>query len=79
MNRSFDELAAALRERLAIIADEASRKDEARHMQRLQAISERIDELQRQLPADADARLKHFLQQRSYGKALAHLAGEAAQ
>jgi hypothetical protein len=60
----------ALRERLGIIHDEESRRDEAKHIDRLRAISERIDKLQAALPQPVDPRLVHYLQRRSYEKAL---------
>ncbi len=69
------DLATALRERLAIIADEESRRDVERHTQRLQQISERIEMLEQQLPAQVDPQLRHFLQRRSYSKALELLEG----
>ena len=69
------DLATALRERLAIIADEESRRDVERHSQRLQQISERIEMLEQQLPPQVDPQLRHFLQRRSYSKALELLEG----
>jgi hypothetical protein len=60
----------ALRERLAIIHDEESRRDEVKHIDRLRAISEKIDKLQVALPQPVDTRLAHYLQRRSYDKAL---------
>ena len=60
----------ALRERLAIIHDEESRRDESKHIDRLRAISEKIDKLQTALPQPIDPRLAHYLQRRSYDKAL---------
>ena len=63
----------ALRERLAIIHDEESRRDEAKHIDRLRAISEKIDKLQAALPQPIDPRLAHYLQRRSYDKALEFL------
>jgi len=60
----------ALRERLAIIHDEESRRDEVKHIDRLCAISEKIDKLQAALPQPVDTRLAHYLQCRSYDKAL---------
>ena len=69
------ELAAVLRERLALIADEASRRDVASHMGRLQEVSARIDALRAQLPKTTDPQLLHYLQRASYDKALAHLEG----
>lgn len=64
------ELAAALRERLRIIRDETSRRDPDQHLARLRAISEKIDALARSLPPPVDPRLAHFLERRSYDKAL---------
>jgi hypothetical protein len=64
------DLAAALRERLAIVGDEESRRDPERHMERLRVVSERIEALERRLPARIDPQLRHFLQRRSYSKAL---------
>jgi hypothetical protein len=63
----------ALRERLAIIHDEESRTDEAKHIARLRAVSEKIDKLQAALPQPVDPRLAHYLQRRSYDKALEYL------
>jgi hypothetical protein len=60
----------ALRERLAIIHDEESRRDEVKHIDRLRAISEKIDKLHAVLPQPIDPRLAHYLQRRSYDKAL---------
>lgn len=67
------ELREALRQRLAIIGDEESRRDQQAHMARLQTISERIDKLAAALPRPIDARLAHYLQRRSYDKALEFL------
>jgi hypothetical protein len=63
----------ALRERLAIIRDEESRRDEEKHIARLKAVSEKIDKLQAAFPQPADPRLAHYLQRRSYDKALEYL------
>ncbi len=73
MNSAEAELASALRERLRIIGDEASRRDPERHLARLQAVSERIDTLAKSLPQPIDARLGHYLARGSYDKALALL------
>jgi hypothetical protein len=73
MNHSLADLAQALRERLAVIRDEESRRDEAKHMARLRAVSEKIDKLQQSLPQPIDSRLKHYLERKSYEKALEHL------
>ena len=70
MDASLTDLAAALRERLAVIADEQSRQDPDRHTERLRAVSERIEQLEHQLPPAIDPQLRHFLQRRSYSKAL---------
>lgn len=64
------DLSDALRERLSIIHDEESRRDEARHLDRLRVVSEKIDKLQAALPERVDPRLAHYLQRRSYDKAL---------
>ena len=73
MQEGFRQLAAALRDRLTIIGDEESRQDAARHMERLQEVSERIERLEQQLAPSLDAQLRHYLQRRSYSKALEHL------
>ena len=70
MDKILADLAEALRERLAIIGDEASRRDPDRHTERLRAVSERIEDLERRLPPKIDPALRHFLQRRSYSKAL---------
>jgi hypothetical protein len=64
------DLAAALRERLAIVRDEASRRDPEEHMARLSTISQKIDNLVVALPKPIDPQLAHFLQRKSYDKAL---------
>jgi hypothetical protein len=66
----------ALRERLAIIRDEESRRDEANHIARLQAVSEKIENLQA-LPGPIPPQLAHYLERRSYDKALEFLEGRA--
>ena len=70
----YRELAEALRERLAVIADRALRdSDPQRQLQRLRAVSERIASLQQKLPAPVDPQFAHYLQRCSYDKALAWL------
>ena len=64
------ELIAALRERLAIISDDESRRNPEKHMMRLRAISEKIDNVAAALPKPIDPQLVHFLQRKSYDKAL---------
>ncbi len=70
MDATLIELAAALRERLVIIGDQESRQDSDRHIERLRAVSERIERLEKSLPPAIDPQLRHFLQRRSYSKAL---------
>ena len=69
-SNAIADLKEALQERLAVIHDEESRRDEAKHIDRLRAISEKIDKLQAALPQRVDPRLAHYLQRRSYEKAL---------
>jgi hypothetical protein len=65
-------LAEALRERLAVIADHAHRdRDPAGHLRRLVKVSGRIDSLTAELnPPDLDPQFRHYLERRSYSKAL---------
>jgi len=71
------DLANALRERLAIISDQDSRRDPEKHTARLRAISEKLDNLVAALPKPIDPQLTHFLQRKSYDKALELLEGRA--
>ena len=64
------DLREALRERLTIIHDEASRRDAETHTERLRVVSEKIDKLAAALPRQIDPQLAHYLQRRSYDKAL---------
>jgi hypothetical protein len=73
MNSPEIELAAALRERLALIGDTNSRRDAATHLAKLQAVSEKIAALEKELPPSSDPQLRHFLARCSYDKALAFL------
>jgi hypothetical protein len=75
MEKAIADLKEALRERLAIIHDEQSRRDEPKHIARLRAVSEKIDQLQAALPKPVDPRLAHYLQRKSYDKALEYLEG----
>jgi hypothetical protein len=70
MLSSGTELVAALRERLDIIGDESSRRNPEQHMERLRKISDRIEQIGNTLPQPINARLAHYLQRRSYDKAL---------
>jgi hypothetical protein len=73
-------LASALRERLAVIADHAHRdRDQAGHLQRLIEASGRIDALIASLSAqDLDPQFRHYLEKRSYDKALAWIESGGA-
>ena len=73
----FVPLAEALRERLVVIADHVHRdRDEAGHLQRLIEVSGRIDTLITGLPSsDLDPHFHHYLERRSYEKALAWIDG----
>jgi hypothetical protein len=77
MENALVDLAQALRERLAIIHDEESRREEEKHVARLGVISEKIDNLQAALPRPIDPQLAHYLQRRSYDKALEFLEERA--
>jgi hypothetical protein len=79
MNSAFADLADALRQRRAIIADEASRRDQPQHIARLAAVSAKIEELEASLPLPVDGRLAHFLQRRSYDKALEFIENTVRQ
>ncbi|HYR24163.1 MAG TPA: hypothetical protein VEP30_14695 [Chthoniobacterales bacterium] len=73
MNRAIVDLTEALRERLAIISDENSRRNPEAHTARLRVVSERIEKLEAALPRPIDPQLAHFLQRKSYDKALEFL------
>ena len=73
MANPTSDLVAALRERLAIIGDENSRRDPEAHTARLRAVSAKIDNLVVALPKPIDPQLAHFLQRKSYDKALEFL------
>ena len=73
------DLATALRDRLAIIADEKSRRQPEEHLARLKAVSERIEQLASALPSPVDPQLAHYLQRRSYDKALEFIESTTRQ
>ena len=73
MTTEEQELAVALRERLKIISDESSRRNPDQHLARLRKISDRIESLAAALPQPIPPRLAHFLDRRSYEKALEFL------
>lgn len=73
------DLAAALRERLSLIADRAwVQRDAAGHLEALKNVSERIVTLAANLPAPVDPQLRHYLERCSYDKALAFLEENTA-
>lgn len=70
----FAELADALRERLAVIADrELYARDPAAHLEKLKAVSEKITQLGDALPRPLPGDFTHYIQRASYEKALAWL------
>ena len=73
MESALADLEQALRERLAVIRDEESRRDQATHIARLRAVSEKIDGLYHSLSSSIDPRLNHYLERKSYDKALKYL------
>ncbi len=73
VDETLTELATALRERLEIVGDEVSRRDPDRHLERLKSVSTRLEALEGRLPRTIDPLLRHFLQRRSYSKALDYL------
>ena len=69
-----DELIDLLRRREAVIADHAWRdRDPAAHLDALRAVSEEISAWAAAHRGQADARLRHFLDNASFAKALAWL------
>ncbi len=76
----YENLAEALRVRIAVIGNHALRdRDPAAHLEKLKEASERIEFMKKELPADASPQLAHFLERCSYDKALAFLTtGESA-
>jgi hypothetical protein len=71
MGDYYSELASALQERLEVISDQDLRtRDPEAQLKKLGLLSEQIDRLKEQLPADADPMLKHFLDRMSLTKAL---------
>ena len=70
----FAELADALRERLAVIANrELYARDPAAHLEKLKAASEKITQLGAALPRPLPGDFAHYLQRASYEKARAWL------
>ncbi|MEM9479018.1 MAG: hypothetical protein AAGA58_05070 [Verrucomicrobiota bacterium] len=74
MNPDFENLAALLRERIAVIADHAFRdRDPDAHLEKLKTVSEAIMAEQAELAGKIPFRLGHFLENCSYDKALAFI------
>jgi hypothetical protein len=74
MPDSYSQLADALRERLAVIADrELYSRDPAAHLEKLKSVSEKITQLSAALPRPLPGDFAHYLQRASYDKALAWL------
>jgi hypothetical protein len=73
MEGALANLARALRERLAVIRDEESRRHQATHIARLREVSEKIERLHQSLSCSIDPRLNHYLERKSYDKALEYL------
>lgn len=76
---SFDPLAAALQERLSVIADHELRdRNPVIHLKKLQEASEAIEQCMARLSSsEIDPRLRHYLERRSYDKALAWLENDS--
>lgn len=73
-------LIGALRRRLEIIADrEWYGRDGDGHLKALMEVSALIEASSEQLPLPLHPQLKHYLERRSYEKALAFLEGNAPQ
>ena len=71
MDEYYFTLAEVLRERLDLIADHQLRgQNPTAHLERLKQASERIEQLKKQLPKNADSMLIHYLDRMSLTKAL---------
>ncbi|GAA5119017.1 hypothetical protein JIN84_22320 [Luteolibacter yonseiensis] len=76
----ISELTALLRRRVAIIADHAWRdRDAAGHLDAWKHVSEEISAWTLAHRTEVDARMRHYLANASYQKALAHLEGLSAE
>ena len=73
MNEPLAELKHTLRERLTIVANEESRRDPEQHLERLKNVSLRLEAIEARLSPALDPQLRHYLQRRSYTKALEYL------
>ena len=77
MENALVDLRNALQERVAIIRDEESQRDQRTHLACLQRVSEKIDRLEAALPRPLDPQLAHYLKRKSYDKALEFLESAA--
>lgn len=76
---SHNDLIRLLRRREAVIADHALRdRDAAAHLDALRLVSEEITAWTTQNEASLDPKLRHYLSNASFAKALAHLDAPAA-
>jgi hypothetical protein len=76
---STQELAALLEKRLEVIADRAfMQRDAEGHLAALRGVSHAIDSLFRELKPELPPRLRHFMEQASYTKALEYIRQENA-
>lgn len=74
MNEHYQQLAAALRERIAVIADrDFYQRDPAGHLEKLKSVSEQITAHAAALPKPVEGDFAHYLHRASYAKALAWL------
>jgi predicted component of type VI protein secretion system len=71
MDQYYVVLAEALSDRIAVIADHQLRdQNPDAHLTKLKQASERIEQLRKTLPPDADPMLVHYLGRMSLNKAL---------
>jgi hypothetical protein len=74
MKSKFSNLERLLRDRLNVIADHGLRdRDPAAHLEKLREVSLALDQEYEGLRSGLPARLNHFMQSRSYQKALAFI------
>jgi hypothetical protein len=79
-NPAYTVLASALRERMEVIADrELYQRDPGAHLEKLKAVSLRIDELAAALPKPVPGDLAHYLHRASFAKALAWIEEQTQQ
>lgn len=79
MNDHLLPLASLLKQRLSVIADSEFRKNNPQaHLAALREVSEAIESEHQRIKPHLSPRLRHFLQQASFQKALDHLeSGDA--